>query len=604
MRLVRALAASLLLIVPSVATAETRPQVETAKGTLSDVVTRYERWRGGASFLSSRTIRWTGKQTANGSSGPLSRWATRSGDYRVESRIGALSNTLVVNAQDGWRTAFSGQVQRLAAEELGDAKREALILFTDLARQRQGLIRRGPDELVDGLGVAVVSVPDGDDGIDYLLASDGRLVSVRLRADGKVRTIRYSDWRHVEGVRLPFREVEEDQDGDRIETEFATIEVNRPIADGQFDRPQATVAILFGKPGASGWLDFEFFQGERIFLDVVLNGRPVRALLDSGAEATVIDSGYLAQNGLAASSTVSATGLNATASAGVVPGVSLRLGEVSLRGLTVATIDLGTVSMQMRHALPVILGAEIFRETVVDIDFANRRIAFRDPSTFVAPQDAVPRRLTSGGGLYMVDASIAGLPARLDLDLGSGSPLTLWSGFWKRLDLRGRRSTSVIGGVGGLGEADITMLPGVQLGGIDFGPVPTQLMPSGGPGVARARSDGNIGVPLLKRFRLIVDLPHDRVWFVGPADTATPFKKDRSGVAATMVEGRLQVIGVAAGSPAEAAGIRRGDIIVSIDGGIAASLDARRLGDDPAGTVHRLVLADGRTITLTLSDYF
>ncbi len=581
---------------PVAQTAATRSSAETMK--------RFERWRGGRAFRSLQSIRWSGKRTADGSSGPIERWASKGGYYRVESRVGAVNTKLRINTQGSWTTTFSGQVQALAPEERGDAIREALILLTDLASQPPGAVYERPDEVLDGLSVAVVSIPDGDDGTDYLLAPNGRLMAVRTRAGGKVRTISYSDWRQVAGLRLPFREVEEDQDGERAETVFATIEVNPTIVPEQFVRPEAAVAVSFGKGGASGWLDFEFFEGNRIFLDASVNDKPVRVLLDSGAEATVIDSGYLAGAGMTSSSTLSATGLNATASAGVVPGVSLRLGDVSLEGLTVATMDLKSVSTQMRHDLPIILGAEIFREAVVDIDFANSRIAFRDPSTFVAPQGAVPEKLTSGAGLYMVNAAVAGMPARLDLDLGSGSPLILWSGFWRGLDLRGKRSTSIVGGVGGLGEADITMVPGVRIGGVDFVSVPTQLMPSGGPGVARARSDGNIGVPLLRRFRLIVDLPHDRVWFVGPADTSTTFAKDRSGVAATIVEGGLHVIGVAKGSPAEVAGIRKGDVIVTVDGTGGSSMAKRRWGADRAGAVHRLVLADGRTVSLTLSDYY
>ena len=59
----------------------------------------------------------------------------------------------------------------------------------------------------------------------------------------------------------------------------------------------AAAGLLLGAPAAAEPL--ELFNG-RLFVEATLNGEPVRALLDSGAEMTVLDDDYAAARGLAA----------------------------------------------------------------------------------------------------------------------------------------------------------------------------------------------------------------------------------------------------------------------------------------------------------------
>ena len=291
-------------------------------------------------------------------------------------------------------------------------------------------------------------------------------------------------------------------------------------------------------------------------------------LLDSGAEATVLDRRYAASTALGVEGELTAQGAGGASTAGLVKDLRIELGELALEGVTAATIDLSDVASKIGHPLPVILGAEIFDECVIDIDFVHRRIAFRDPHSFVPPSAALAVKTEAGRGIRTIDAVIEGRRAKLDFDLGNGTPLLLYPSFWEKEDFAaGRRLSSTLGGaVGGVNIDKLARIGRVIVAGVTFRDVPATL---NGRQTEAARSeavDGNIGLPLLSRSRLIVDFPHDRLLFVPPADTRTPFEIDRTGLSMQPIAAGWQVLYVAPATPAARAGVREGDIIARVDG--------------------------------------
>jgi predicted metalloprotease with PDZ domain len=87
-----------------------------------------------------------------------------------------------------------------------------------------------------------------------------------------------------------------------------------------------------------------------------------------------------------------------------------------------------------------------------------------------------------------------------------------------------------------------------------------------------------------------------------------PFAKDRSGLIAPPEKGRLKVLLVAPGSPADLAGWKAGNEIIAVDGhSIDAAFSASpvaRWNQQPAGTVVSLTRSDHSTHELNLADYY
>jgi membrane-associated protease RseP (regulator of RpoE activity) len=118
----------------------------------------------------------------------------------------------------------------------------------------------------------------------------------------------------------------------------------------------------------------------------------------------------------------------------------------------------------------------------------------------------------------------------------------------------------------------------------------------------------NVGWPLFAAFDATLNLGDDALWLKpDPVPLARPFPKDRSGIGGVRYPNHIMVGHVAPESPAWAAGLRAGDDIVALDGqriDRAYPLPGERQGYRPAGTPIQLALADGRSITFRLADYF
>jgi predicted metalloprotease with PDZ domain len=112
---------------------------------------------------------------------------------------------------------------------------------------------------------------------------------------------------------------------------------------------------------------------------------------------------------------------------------------------------------------------------------------------------------------------------------------------------------------------------------------------------------------MFKPFKLTLDLGNDRLWLQRNAKPAE-FSKDRSGMF-TLLEGdHFNVLHVSPGSPADRAGMKKGDKLVAVGGA--------RVGPDffngpqaswargAPGTEVALTKADGATVTVTLANYY
>ncbi len=382
----------------------------------------------------------------------------------------------------------------------------------------------------------------------------------------------------------------------------ADVPEHSPTASDSASSPPLTFAR--GKT-SSGWLPFEFVAGTRIFVWATINGRPVLAMLDSGASSTVLDRRFASSLDLSPKGDLTGEGAGGSTQYSMVRGATVKLGDLSWNGDAVA-IDLSAVEKQVGHPLPVVLGGELFRDAVVDIDFKRRRIAFHNPSTYRAAPNARAGALTPAGEIQAISVLVEDRPAKLLFDLGNAGAVDLFPRFWEQSGFVGHRrmSTTFAGGVGGMSVQKVTMLRTVALGGATFRDLPSRLENRQSSLAARSGDlDGNIGIGVLSRFHLVVDFPHHRVLFEPPVDVDTPFHVNHGGLTLQPGSTGAEVLYVSPESPAAIAGIVVGDVIVAVNGRSAAARDGR-WQNGPIGRTVRLRLANGQEKTVTLARYF
>jgi hypothetical protein len=354
------------------------------------------------------------------------------------------------------------------------------------------------------------------------------------------------------------------------------------------------------------WVAFEVARSQFIQIHAMLNDIPAIAILDSGATKSVVDMAFAQRMGITSRGGFEAKGMTSMIAGDFAGGLRLKAGPLEIPKLNAAILDLSEMASIAGHPIDLVLGQELFEVGIIEIEFAAGRLRIWPLGTNAGRFGKSIALQMSGEHLRTVSLTLPGLvrvPAVIDL--GSNVPLYLSPRFVARKKLLAglRTSTSASGGIEGVVLSLVASLPSVELAGIQFEHVPVQV-----PTAWNFTSDAVIGLPLISRLIVALDFVGMRAWFRASVQTLVqPFPKDRSGLGTRLAGEKLLVVHVAPGSPAEFANIKVGDEIVSINGFTMSKNWYRNhagIGKQPEGTKLILGLADGRVVTLILTDYF
>lgn len=357
------------------------------------------------------------------------------------------------------------------------------------------------------------------------------------------------------------------------------------------------------------WVPLEILTGNMLLIGAKIEGRPVRALLDSGSGATVISPGIAVELGLRSDDVRTISGLTGRAAVRLVEGIEVAFGSVARR-LPFALIgELAAPDRALGRTIDVILGADMFAGNCISLDFHARRFAVTPSGSFVPGPGwtAVPLGRGSSQELFVCGSIAGGDPVPLMLDLGSTAALMLSQAYVDEHGLSVGRpvSTAALGGVEGVRVVGTFTTDLVAIAGLSGTDIPT-LVPQSWQSTSTV---GNIGLPLIAQFNVVIDVTAGQIWLQPvPLRERLPMLKDRSGLGLAVGPTALTVVHVAPGSPASRATWQPGEQIVAVNGVTIGpdytrgSLWRWRYGEK--GTVIRLATSVGATRTLTLSDYF
>lgn len=249
-------------------------------------------------------------------------------------------------------------------------------------------------------------------------------------------------------------------------------------------------------------------RGDRLFIPVTVNGRQVEALLDSAAEATLVDDNLAKSLNLALTGGETVKGSGGEDEVRFTEGVNIHAAETDLKGLTVAVLDLEDLSARLVGSkVQMILGREFFDAGRFWLDIERGTIR-RLSSTAKAKGMMLP--LVTHRGIEGFPVTIeghAGIQAAFDL--GNGSEVLIGRQAADRLGIGapGRViERKKGGGIGGSIDRDIVMLSSITIAGKTFTDVRAAIDEQDSP------SDVNIGVNILRHFVIVTDFPGHKLW--------------------------------------------------------------------------------------------
>lgn len=602
------------LIVTLLASAAPLPAQESR-----EALERHIEWLGGAeAWRAVAGLRMSGTLAVAGLQGTLVVTVHRDGYQRTEYDLEVVEGVEAVTPEDAWEINPSGQVEIMGTDKaaaqrrgIGQAFQWHLLRRDDSEVSFPGAEEKGGREWE----VVRFSYPDGDLLDLFLDPADGSCTWARRLEDTETNWIRYGDWRRVEGLRVPFsQETISDSPMKNQSVTWTEVSLLDEVEAATFRRPAsgASPVRILDASGSTPWMPMNLFLGRYIYLPGKVNGVETEIVLDSGAGMTVLHEPVAKAAGLVGKGTLAAEGTGGEAAAAVVNDVALEIGGLSLTGISAAVLDLSDVGRKMGRDLPVILGKEVFHDVIVDVDYPNRRIAFRDPRrwSYQGGGNEIAL-LPAEGGHKRIRMQVEDLsPAAFDVDTGNGRDLVLFEAYADEngiLENRPRLSESQGGGVGGTTISKITTLSSATFAGHVLENVPVMVSQADEGAFHTTRNAGNVGASIFSRFRIVFDYPGDRMFVEPGAGWDRPFRVNRTGIQARLVDGELDVRFVAPGSPAEAAGLKLGDRIVAVNGSKPGE-DFWKTGYElfygDEGTNLALDLADGRSLGLELATYY
>lgn len=366
-------------------------------------------------------------------------------------------------------------------------------------------------------------------------------------------------------------------------------------------RPRAAYALPAWRPrdaaidgGAAGTVVPIRLVNNHVYVDVMVNGQgPFPFIVDTGGH-TILTPSTLARLQLhSEGSSPSAGAGEKTTTNGFVRVREIAVGGMRLRDQTAFTLDFAARDTE-GFDVGGMIGFEVFRRFVVRIDYGALTMTIIDPARFDARDAGTPIPFRFYDHLPQVDGRFGDLPGRFDIDTGSRSELDLTTPFVEGAHLRARYPRGVLAitgwGVGGPVRSYVVRGALVTLGSVSVEKPVVSLSTSRAGSFSDPNYEGNVGSGLLKRFVVTFDYAHQRMYLTplvpAPVDAGT---FDRSGLWINLASDGFLVVDVAAGSPAEQAGLAVGDVIRALDGQPAAALalsDARMaLRAPPPGTI-------------------
>lgn len=348
----------------------------------------------------------------------------------------------------------------------------------------------------------------------------------------------------------------------------------------------------------------------RPVVDLTIAGEgPFRFILDSGAGVTVIDHALADRFELEElGETEIGSPIGGTVPAQRLKLQDLRLGNIDLGPVEALDMDLAGVIGSGDSPVGVLATSDLGERSLV-FDFAGDRLSVSD-SLLPPANDADVFDFCSPEGKPSLNIQVGGRQHCVHLDTGSPSLLMLPLSVADGLSLADKPA---VRGRARLVGAEVDVWGARLDGELRIGEI---VLRDPDLSFIETAPVGNIGQGFLRNVELTLDHTNRRLRVRAEGDTvkaaaaptpqirriAGPMGKKRYGIRLRgSLDGELRVAGVDPGSPAEAGGLRAGDLIVALNGEPVEQLDSGERMNALRGSPLKLsVKRDGQLQDLTL----
>jgi Aspartyl protease/PDZ domain len=253
-----------------------------------------------------------------------------------------------------------------------------------------------------------------------------------------------------------------------------------------------------------------------------------------------------------------------------------------------------------------IIGYSFFKRYIVTVDFDSSVVKVFSKGSFRYPR--------GGHLLHPVISNLPVLPLKLRdnrdvnsrfyFDTGAGLCLLLSSEFAEdSAFMRKKRKKFItqVEGMGGKVQIELTTVKEVKIGPYRFRWVPAYIFDDVGGVISYPYLGGVLGNDLLRRFNMVINYGKREIHIRPNGRFNEPFDYSYTGMFMYYIDGEIQAVDIIPGSPADEAGFKSGDIIVSVENNFSNNIMAyKNLIQNANETIKVIVMRNKALILLTL----
>lgn len=258
-------------------------------------------------------------------------------------------------------------------------------------------------------------------------------------------------------------------------------------------------------------------RGGLIEIPAAVNGAPIRAVVDSGAQFSAVDRTLAERLDLprTMAAPILAYGVSGGPSLTHTVHLDLTLPGLSIPNLRAAALDLAAIAAATGRDFQLLIGRDVLRHLIVEADFPRGRARFLARGAFRPARDAIAIPLRTHGGAPVVAVQIEGA-APLDVLVDTGSSGVL------ALSAKAAEAAGLLAPGRPVGSAHSVSLGGLSLdrrvtartlrvGSLTLRDAEVQVY---APATGAPAPAGLLGTGLFRPFRVTLDLGADRLFLV------------------------------------------------------------------------------------------
>lgn len=332
-------------------------------------------------------------------------------------------------------------------------------------------------------------------------------------------------------------------------------------------------------------MEFPFeYKNNLIIVDITLNRMfPMKFIFDTGAENTILakrevtdmlNVPYEREFKLLGSD------MKTELTAYLVRNIHFKMHDLMLPAHSMLVLKEDYFRFEEVAGLEIhgILGADVFRNLVVKINYERKTITLTKREDFKAPNSgyhAIPIQISRSKPYLNTNLEIQKgrpIPVKLLLDSGSMIPFIINTNTDTSLHLPQNVLNGTLGaGLGGYLEGFVGRTALLEVGQFDFNEILTHFQDISEAIDTSMLSgrNGIIGNELMGRFQVIIDYPKEMLYLKPNRRFNTAFEFDKSGLLVVAADVRLKsfiVHEVIPNSPADEVGVLKNDRITRING--------------------------------------